>query len=348
MRRYYTSACNFYYGKYSKFLVNKRETLPLHGKNNISFSHIKIISRNSEKIISIKKIDSLPEKIKIQIKNDLKNIIKKKKNFSNLKFNETNIMGVLNLTPDSFSDGGKFNNLNSGYNQALKLLKSGAKIIDIGGESTRPGSKTIDASKEWNRISKILDKLKKFNTSLDTRKSIIMEKGIKKKVNLINDVSGLEFDQNSIKILIKYKIPFVLQHSQGDPQNMQKNPKYQNVILDIYDYFEKKIKFLKQNGISHNNIILDPGIGFGKNLKHNLSILKNISLYHSLGFPILLGISRKRFIKEISGINDSMERIGGTVSSSLFAIMRGVQILRVHDVNEIKQSVKVFDKLLNS
>ena len=140
----------------------------------------------------------------------------------------------------------------------------------------------------------------------------------------------------------------MLQHSQGDPQNMQKNPKYQNVILDIYDYFEKKIKFLKQNGINHNNIILDPGIGFGKNLKHNLSILKNISLYHSLGFPILLGISRKRFIKEISGINDSMERIGGTVSSSLFAIMRGVQILRVHDVNEIKQSVKVFDKLLNS
>ena len=140
----------------------------------------------------------------------------------------------------------------------------------------------------------------------------------------------------------------MLQHSQGDPQNMQKNPKYQNVILDIYDYFEKKIKFLKQNGISHNNIILDPGIGFGKNLKHNLSILKNISLYHSLGFPILLGISRKRFIKEISGINDSMERIGGTVSSSLFAIMRGVQILRVHDVNEIKQSIKVFDKLLNS
>jgi len=348
MRRYYTSACNFYHGKYSKFLVNKRETLPLHGKNNISFSHIKIISRNSEKIISIKKIDSLPEKIKIQIKNDLKNIIKKKKNFSNLKFNETNIMGVLNLTPDSFSDGGKFNNLNSGYNQALKLLKSGAKIIDIGGESTRPGSKTINNSKEWNRISKILDKLKKFNTSLDTRKSIIMEKGIKKKVNLINDVSCLDFDKNSIKILIKYKIPFVLQHSQGDPQNMQKNPKYQNVILDIYDYFEKKIKFLKQNGISHNNIILDPGIGFGKNLKHNLSILKNISLYHSLGFPILLGISRKRFIKEISGINDSMERIGGTVSSSLFAIMRGVQILRVHDVNEIKQSVKVFDKLLNS
>jgi len=348
MRRYYTSACNFYYGKYSKFLVNKRETLPLHGKSNISFSHIKIISRNLEKITSIKKIDSLPEKIKIQIKNDLKNIIKKKKKFSNLKFNETNIMGVLNLTQDSFSDGGKFNNLNSGYNQALKLLKSGAKIIDIGGESTRPGSKTIDASKEWNRISKILDKLKKFNTSLDTRKSIIMEKGIKKKVNLINDVSGLEFDQNSIKVLIKYKIPFVLQHSQGDPQNMQKNPKYQNVILDIYDYFEKKIKFLKQNGISHNNIILDPGIGFGKNLKHNLSILKNISLYHSLGFPILLGISRKRFIKEISGINDSMERIGGTVSSSLFAIMRGVQILRVHDVNEIKQSVKVFDKLLNS
>ena len=129
---------------------------------------------------------------------------------------------------------------------------------------------------------------------------------------------------------------------------MQKNPKYKNVILDIYDFFEKKIYFLRKLGISHNNIILDPGIGFGKNLKHNLSILRNISIFHSLGFPILLGISRKKFIKEISGVNDSKERLGGTISSSLFAIMKGVQILRVHDVNEIKQSIRVFNELLKN
>ena len=126
---------------------------------------------------------------------------------------------------------------------------------------------------------------------------------------------------------------------------MQNNPKYQNVLLDIYDFFEKKIKFLRKKGINHNNIILDPGIGFGKNLKHNMTIIKNISIYHSLGLPILLGISRKKFIKELSDANDSSLRIGGTISSSIFAMTKGIQILRVHDVNEIIQSIKVFKEL---
>ena len=127
---------------------------------------------------------------------------------------------------------------------------------------------------------------------------------------------------------------------------MQKNPKYKNVLLDIYDYFEKRIKFIRLKGIKHNNIIIDPGIGFGKNLKHNIMLISKISLFHSLGFPVLLGISRKKFIKNISGKNDSKERIGGTIGSSLFAIMQGVQILRVHNVNETIQSVKIFKKLL--
>ena len=127
---------------------------------------------------------------------------------------------------------------------------------------------------------------------------------------------------------------------------MQKNPKYKNVLLDIYDYFEERIKFIRLNSIKHNNIIIDPGIGFGKNLKHNITLISKISLFHSLGFPILLGVSRKKFIKDISGTNDSIERIGGTIGSSLFAIMQGVQILRIHNVNEIIQSIKIFRRLL--
>ena len=126
---------------------------------------------------------------------------------------------------------------------------------------------------------------------------------------------------------------------------MQKRPRYNNVLLDIYDFFENKIKYLRSKGIKHNNIILDPGIGFGKNLKHNITLLKNISIFHSLGFPVMLGTSRKRFIKDLSGANDSKERLGGTISSSLEAIMQGVQILRVHDVNEVNQSIKVFNSL---
>ena len=173
-----------------------------------------------------------------------------------------------------------------------------------------------------------------------------MEKGIKLGVNLINDVSGLNYDSKSVEILKKYKTSFVLQHSLGSPDVMQNNPKYQNVLLDIYDFFEKKIKFIRSNGIKHNNIILDPGIGFGKNLKHNITLIKNISIYHSLGLPILMGASRKKFIKELSGKNDSSLRIGGTVSTSIYAIMQGVQMLRVHDVNEINQSIKVFKELI--
>ena len=259
-------------------------------------------------------------------------------------------MGILNLTPDSFSDGGFFNKKNLGYNHAFFLFKSGADIIDVGGESTRPKSKVVEISKEWKRISQTLQKLKKrkIPVSLDTRKSFIMKKGIKLGIDLINDISGLNFDNNSVKILKKYKKPFVLNHIQGKPEDMQKNPYYKNVLLDVYDYFEEKIKFVRSKGIKHSNIIIDPGIGFGKNLKHNITLISNVSLFHSLGFPIILGMSRKNFIKLISNENDSKQRIGGTIASALYALMQGVQILRVHDVNEVLQSIKIFKKLLEN
>ena len=347
MSRYYTRVCNFYYGAKSRALVKGKKTLPLNGINEISFNQIEIISRKSKKIISLDKISKLPIKLKKKVKNDIKLIIKRKKNIKSLSFKSTsNIMGVLNITPDSFSDGGKYNKNVTAKKHLDHLFESGAHIVDIGGESTRPGSKPVSSKVEWNRIKNILKKIdKKKLISLDTRKSDIMEKGIKSGVSLINDVSGLNYDNNSIDILKKYNTPFVLQHSLGNPDVMQKNPKYKNVLLDIYDFFEEKIKFLRKNGITHNNIFLDPGIGFGKNLKHNMTIIKNISIYHSLGLPILLGISRKKFIKDLSGKNDSSSRIGGTVSTSIFAMTQGVQLLRIHDVNEVNQSMKVFKEL---
>ncbi len=346
MSRYYTRVCNFYYGSKSKYLVKNKKSLPLNGKSEISFDKIEILSRKFKKIISINKINNLPYAIKTKIKKDIKLIIKRKKNFKHLNLkNSPNIMGILNITPDSFSDGGMFIKNDLAKKQLDFLFKSGADLVDIGGESTRPSSKTVNSKIEWNRIKRILKKIKNKTISLDTRKAEIMEKGIKLGVKIINDVSGLNYDKKSKYILKKYNTPFVLQHSLGNPDVMQNNPKYKNVLLDIYDYFEEKIKFLRKIGINHNNIILDPGIGFGKNLKHNMTIIKNISIYHSLGLPILLGLSRKRFIKELSDKNDSSSRIGGTVSSSIFAMMQGVQILRVHDVNEVKQSIKVFREL---
>ena len=256
-------------------------------------------------------------------------------------------MGILNITPDSFSDGGKFNNKTSARKQISKLIADGAKIIDVGGESTRPGSKEILQTEEWLRLNKIMNylKSKSFFVSLDTRKSFVMKKALKYKLDLINDVSGLSYDKETIHFLKTTKLPFVLHHMKGNTETMQKNPSYKNVLLDIYDYFEDKLRLIRKTGIKHNHIILDPGIGFGKNMKHNITLINNISIFHSLGLPVMLGISRKRFIKDISGINDSKERIGGTVSSGIFSMLQGVQILRIHDVNEVNQGIKVFKKL---
>ena len=350
MKKYYTRVCNFVYGKSSIRLIKEKKTLPLNGNREISFSQIEIITRSTVKIIDIDDIKKLPKFLQTKINNDLKIIIKKNKNFSNLNFKKIpNIMGVLNLTPDSFSDGGNFNKKDKGITHAKNMFKFGADIVDVGGESTRPGSNAISLKKEWCRIERVISQIsKKIPISLDTRKSEIMNKGIKKRVKLINDVSGLSYDSETVNVLRKFKTPFVIHHTQGTPENMQNNPTYKNELLDIYDFFEKKIKFLRSKGIKHKNIIIDPGIGFGKNLKHNMNLIKNISIFHTLGFPILIGLSRKNFIKDLSGNNDTKDRIGGTVASSLYSLMQGVQILRIHDVNELIQSIKVFKQLIKN
>ncbi len=347
MQKYYTRACNFYYNNLSKENVKKRISLPVGGNKSFSFDTIEIITRTNKRKINIKSIDNLPLKIKKKVLIDLNNISKSKK-IPKLKFNNLPIlMGVLNTTPDSFSDGGKFNKKIAARKQINKLIVDGATIIDIGGESTRPGSKETPQNEEWLRVKKAMSyiKSKKIFVSLDTRKSFVMKKATKYKLDLINDVSGLSYDKETINFLKNSKLPFVLHHMKGTTETMQKNPSYKNVLLDIYDYFENKLKLIRKKGIKHNHIILDPGIGFGKNMKHNITLINNISIFHSLGLPVMLGISRKRFIKDISLKNDSKQRIGGTVSSSIFGMLQGVQILRVHDVNEVNQGIKVFKKL---
>ncbi len=347
MVKYYTRACNFYFGQSSIERIKKRLSLPLHGYKQISFDTIEILSRKSIKKINIKDIKNLEKKIKKKVLSDIKQI-SKKKNLKGLKFSKFPlIMGVLNLTPDSFSDGGIYLKKNLGEIHAKRLVRDGCDIIDIGGEATNPGSNEVHIKDEWKRIFPTLSKIGNLKSfiSLDTRKSEIIKKALKYKINLVNDISGLDYDPYTLEVLKKTKIPFVIHHMRGDPKTMQKNPKYKNVLLDIYDFFEKKINFIRSNGIKHNNIILDPGIGFGKNLKHNITLIRNISIFHSLGFPVMLGTSRKRFIKGLSGLNDSKNRLGGTISSNLFALMQGVQILRVHDVNEVRQSIKVFNSL---
>ncbi len=353
MIKYYTRACNFNYGSIAKQLIKTKRALPLCGNKNISFDEIEIITRNKKKIYSkivhYKKINTLNSLLKNKVKKDLKNIISKRKNFlTNVNFTDPSIMGILNLTPDSFSDGGKFNNKIKSLKHITEMILSGANIIDVGGESTRPGSKTVNPETEWRRVKFVIEKFKKKYKktclSIDTRKSDLMIKSIKNGVDLINDVSGFNYDQNALSKLKKYNIAKVFHHMKGTPNTMQKNPKYKNVLLDIYDFFEKKINI----NLNDKKIILDPGIGFGKNLKHNLTLISNISLFHSLGFPILVGTSRKRFINQISGTYDSRDRTGGTIASVLFLLCQGVQIFRVHNVKEVKQGILVFKKILSN
>ena len=357
MRKYYTSPCNFYYGNYAKKLIKKKLALSLTGNPQIAFDHIEIFQRKAKRsakqdIYPISNIKKFNNELRSQINVDLKNITSKRKNICGLKFNKTQIMGILNVTPDSFSDGGLFFNEFEAYNQADLMMKDGATIIDIGGESTRPGSKTVNEKEEWKRIESIIFNLKKnfrkTPLSLDTRKSYVMKKGIEHGISIINDVSGLNYDKKSFNLINFKKIPFILHHMQGTPNTMQNNPKYDDVLLDIFDFFEKKISFCLKKKYKKEFIILDPGIGFGKNLNHNLRIMSKISTFHSLGCPILIGTSRKRFIEHIVTKFDTPDRTGGTLASVVYGLLQGVQLFRVHSVKEINQGMLVFSKILNT
>ncbi len=357
MRKYYTRPCNFYYGTQATNLINKRKAFPLAGNRKIAFDQLEIFQRKKNgkiesNIYKTNQIKSLKKKIKNILNIDLKNIISKRKSICKLKFDSPLLMGVLNITPDSFSDGGKFFQESKAYDQASLMINNGASIIDVGGESTRPGSKIVDEKKEWNRIKnpilKIKKKFPKLPLSLDTRKAYVMKKGVEKGVDIINDISGLNFDKKSLSIICSKNIPFVLHHMQGTPDIMQKNPKYTDSLLDIFDFFEKKINFFIKKKIKKELIIIDPGIGFGKNLKHNLRIMSKISTFHSLGCPILIGTSRKRFIEHIVTKFDTPDRTGGSLASVLYGLSQGVQLFRVHNVKEINQGILVFNKILNT
>ena len=356
MKKYYTRPCNFYYGNYAKKLIKKKKAFPVAGNLNIAFDQVEIFQRKkkgivSSKIYPITKIKYLDNELPA-IRKDLFKITSKRKSICGLKFDRPQIVGVLNVTPDSFSDGGLFFDQSKAYDQTNLMITSGATIIDIGGESTRPGSKVVNEKEEWNRIKNIIIKIKKnfpkIPLSLDTRKSYVMKKGIESGVNIINDVSGLNFDEKSFGIISSKKIPFILHHMQGTPDTMQKNPKYEDALLDIYDFFEEKINFCIKKNFKKQFIVIDPGIGFGKNLEHNLRIMSKISTFHSLGCPILIGTSRKRFIEHIVTKFDTPDRTGGTLASVLYGLLQGVQLFRVHNVKEINQGILVFNKILST
>jgi len=260
------------------------------------------------------------------------------------------IMGILNVTPDSFSDGGKFISLRTGYNHAIKMIEEGADIIDIGGESTRPFSNPVSVQEELDRILPILKKIRSksdITISIDTTKAKVAKEALLNGANIINDISGFSFDNQMINVAQQFNCPIVLMHIKGDPKTMQINPSYENVVNEIKDYFVSKINFLKQSGITKNNIILDPGIGFGKSVKDNFKILSNINEFVEMKYPILIGASRKSFIGKTLD-TDVQNRLEGSLAANLFALQNGCHIFRVHDVMQTKRAFTIHNKILIS
>ncbi len=260
-----------------------------------------------------------------------------------LSLSKPQIMGILNVTPDSFSDGGRYVDPIAALEQAHQMVADGASVIDIGGESTRPGADYVELEEEISRTAPIVNRLaaEGICISIDTRKAPVAREAAKQGAAMLNDVAAMEFDPDMASVAVERDLPICLMHAQGTPEVMQNDPRYDDVVLDIYDYLAERIAVAEAAGIKRSQIITDPGIGFGKTKEHNLSLLRRLSLFHTLGCPILLGASRKRFIGEISAAQEAAERVAGSVQVAMGGIRQGVQIVRVHDTLPTKQALSL-------
>ncbi|MBU1062195.1 MAG: dihydropteroate synthase [Candidatus Omnitrophica bacterium] len=269
----------------------------------------------------------------------------------NLEFgSRTYIMGILNLTPDSFSGDGIYGDVDRALREAERIVQEGADIIDVGGESTRPGALPVGEVEEINRVIPVIKALaNKVNIpiSIDTRKSEVAQRALDNGASIINDITGLESDRRMAQVAACYNAKVIIMHIKGTPQTMQRDPKYYSLTTEIIEKLNSLIQRAEQNGVKKENIIVDPGIGFGKTFEHNLEILNNLSHFKVLKKPILVGPSRKSFIGNILG-SEPRERLFGTAACTAIAIKNGADIIRVHDVKEIKEVIKVTDAIVRS
>lgn len=267
---------------------------------------------------------------------------------------KTAIMGIVNITPNSFSDGGEYFSLKDAVDRVEKLLEEGADIIDIGGESTRPGAEPVPEEEELKRVIPVIKEVRKqlgdkFLISIDTYKSNVARKALESGADIVNDISGLGFDKSMVEVIKEFDCPIVINHIKGKPKDMQKKVYYSDVVAEIIDYFERRINYALEKGVRADRFIIDPGIGFGKNVEHNVEIIKRLREFKVLGYPILIGVSRKSFIGSI--LNNFLkdkeytpkERLFGSLGVSAYAVLNGAHILRVHDVKETKEFLTLLD-----
>lgn len=260
----------------------------------------------------------------------------------------TYVMGVLNVTPDSFSENGEFFNRDRAVSHALDMANDGADIIDIGGESTRPGAAEVSLEEELDRVIPVVEGISRsidIPLSIDTRKAKVAEEGLKRGAGMVNDISGLRHDPEMAPVVARYEAALIVMHMRLTPRDMQINPIYKDLIGEITAALRESIDIAKRSGVDEDRIIIDPGIGFGKTVEHNLQILNRLAEFKALGRPVCVGTSRKSFIGRILGLEDPRARIAGTLASCAVAVMNGANLLRVHDVKETVETARMADSI---
>ncbi|WP_170788472.1 dihydropteroate synthase [Ruegeria lacuscaerulensis] len=300
------------------------------------FTHVERLRRTEN--ASVVAVQDVPDEI-------LAILSRPRAPIAGLDMNCPHIMGILNATPDSFSDGGVHNSVQTARDAAEQMVGQDATILDIGGESTRPGAAFVPEDEEIARTKPLIQAIcerTKALISIDTRKASVAKAAWQAGAGLINDVSGFTFDPDLAPFCAEVGAPVCVMHMQGDPTNMQDDPRYNDVLLDVYDFLNDQVQYLEALGLNRNQIIVDPGIGFGKSVDHNATLLRNLSLFHGLGCPILLGVSRKGFIGQIGKETRKDARAPGSIAVGLAGLAQGVQILRVHDVAETAQALRLW------
>lgn len=344
-QRTYIRPLGYLFGNAAREACAKGLAAPIAG-GETSFSIGEIAKRGANNaaeraLFSVRDLlESTPE-----VKSALERISASRADFAEIPMNRPTIMGIVNVTPDSFSDGGKFFDPANAIKHALELAEAGADVLDIGGESTRPGADLVDVESEISRVIPVIEGLRgktRAKISIDTRKAEVMRRAAEAGADIINDVSALSFDPDSLEVAAKTGLPVILMHAQGTPQTMQDNPTYDDVLLDVFDYLQTRIELAENAGIPRSKIMADTGIGFGKNLDHNLTLLAGQSFFHGLGVPLLLGVSRKRVLGQLADNPDPDARMPGSVAAALSGVAQGVQMVRVHDVAETYQAVNAW------
>lgn len=315
----------------------------------VHFEAVRILTRNGEEdIIPVTelraRLNQAPDSERL-----LKvwhRLSKPRPKWSGFRFTRPTLMGILNTTPDSFSDGGKFAAADAAIQHGKDMLAAGADMLDIGGESTRPGSEEVPVDEEIRRILPVIEGLRDSGViSVDTRKKAVIQAGLDAGATIVNDVSGLTFDSDSMDLVSHRKCPTVIMHSQGTPDIMQDDPDYDHVLFDIYDWLEERLEACRLRGMDDSLLMIDPGIGFGKSLDHNLAILKGLALFHGLGVPLLVGLSRKSIIDKIIPGFAPHERLGGSIGGAMWLLKQGVQVIRAHDIAQSKQAMEVWQAI---